>query len=101
MNTFAPLQGRRVLDLSIYLPGPYLTRILADLGAEVVKIEAPAGDPARQMPPLLPNGEGAAFAGLNYDKRGMVLDLKHEAGRAVFWALVDRADIVVETFRPG
>ncbi len=96
-----PLRGVRVLDLSRLLPGPYLTRVLADLGAEVIKIEAPdGGDMLRWLPPSA-GAHGAAFAALNYGKRSLALDLKLQEGREVFLALLDKADVVVESFRPG
>jgi len=95
-----PLRGARILDLSRYLPGPYLTRLLADLGADVLKIEDPHGDPARYLPPMA--GEsGAAFAALNWGKRSLVIDLKQDAGRELLLALVAKSDVLVETFRPG
>ena len=95
-----PLADLRVLDLSSLLPGPYLTRILADLGADVIKIESPWGDGARRMPPVA-NGCGAAFATLNHDKRSVVIDLKKAEGVALFVAMAEHVQVVVESFRPG
>ncbi len=98
----APLEGLKVLDLTRLLPGPYCTLVLADLGAEVVKVEAPdGGDYARWMPPL--HGEySALFHALNRGKRSIALDLKSEAGREVFERLLRAGyDVVVESFRPG
>lgn len=96
------LAGLTVLDLSRLLPGPYLGRMLADLGADVVKIEAPGGhgDWVRWLPPLV-GDQGASFAALNYGKRSVVLDLKKPEGAAVLRALCRRADVLVESFRPG
>ncbi len=96
-----PLAGIRVLDLTRVLAGPFCTMLLADLGAEVVKIERPEGDDARQFGPFLPSGESAYFAGINRGKKSIVLDLKSETGRATFLRLVEKADVVVENFRPG
>lgn len=97
---FAPLAGVRVLDLSRYLPGPLLTRILADLGADVIKVEEPSGDPARYMPPMC--GEhSAVFAALNFGKRSVAVDLKQAAGLELVRAMVPHADVIVETYRPG
>jgi CoA:oxalate CoA-transferase len=97
-----PLTGVKVLDLTRVLAGPFCTMLLADLGADVVKIERPGvGDDARQFGPFLPSGESAYFAGINRGKRSITLDLKHEADRATFVALVRKADVVVENFRPG
>ncbi len=96
-----PLAGVRVLDLTRVLAGPFCTMLLADLGADVVKIERAEGDDARQFGPFLPSGESGYFAGINRGKRSIVLDLKRDADRATFLRLVERADVVVENFRPG
>lgn len=97
-----PLAGIKVLDLTRVLAGPYCTMLLADLGADVVKIERPGcGDDARAFGPFLPSGESAYFAGINRGKRSIVLDLKHEVDRETFLKLVAQADVVVENFRPG
>ncbi|MEE8409146.1 MAG: CaiB/BaiF CoA-transferase family protein [Myxococcota bacterium] len=95
-----PLRGVRVLDLSQYLPGPYLTRLLADLGADVIKIESPKGDPARTLPPLA-GDQSASFSALNWGKRSAVIDLKTPLGVEVMRAMVARVDVLVESFRPG
>ena len=96
-----PLAGLRVVDFSRLLPGPYATLALADLGADVIKIEAPeGGDYLRWMPPL--SGEVShAFSALNSGKRSLAVDLKAPAGAALVAALAARADVVVESFRPG
>ncbi|ACY18943.1 CaiB/BaiF CoA transferase family protein [Haliangium ochraceum] len=95
------LDGIRVLDLSRLLPGPYLTMLLADMGADVVKVEAPQiGDYLRVMPPAR-GGISGRFAAINRNKRSLVLDLKSEPGRDAFLRMVERADVVVESFRPG
>ena len=75
--------------------------LLADLGAEVVKIERPEGDDARRFGPFLPSGESAYFAGINRGKRSIVLDLKQKGDQTNFLRLIEKADVVVENFRPG
>ncbi len=91
----------RVLDLSLLLPGPYCTRILADFGAEVIKIERPGGsDWVRHTPPLR-DGVGILFRALNRGKKSLTLNLKSDAGRDLFRRLVESADLLVESFRPG
>jgi crotonobetainyl-CoA:carnitine CoA-transferase CaiB-like acyl-CoA transferase len=87
------LAGLRVLDLSIWRPGPYATQLLAEIGADVIKVEPPGGDPMRTYPAL--------FASLNVNKRSMVVDLKSSEGRAQVLQLATEADVVVEGFRPG
>ena len=95
------LDDVRVLDLSRLLPGPFCTLLLADLGADVIKVEdTESGDYLRWMPPLA--GEySAMFHPLNRNKRSVAIDMKSEAGRDAFLRLVDTADVVVESFRPG
>jgi crotonobetainyl-CoA:carnitine CoA-transferase CaiB-like acyl-CoA transferase len=95
------LSGIRVLDLSSFLPGPYLTLALADHGAEVIKIEAPGtGDPGRHIGPH--DGDTSVFfRNLNRGKKSVVLDLKSEVGRQTLLALCESADVFVESFRPG
>lgn len=88
------LAGVRVLDLSIWRPGPYATQLLAEIGADVVKVEPPGGDPMRAAYPGL-------FASLNANKRSVVLDLKDADGQARVRRLVAAADVLVEGFRPG
>ena len=95
-----PLDGIRVLDLSAYIAGPYACSLLADLGAEVIKIEPPQGDTLRQYPSTLPQ-ESRAFLGTNRSKLGIVLDLKKPQGQEVLLRLVDGADVLVHNFRPG
>jgi len=96
-----PLEGLRVLDLSRLLPGPFTTLVLADLGADVIKVEDPrGGDWLRGAPPLAGEASGA-FHALNRNKRSLALDLARAEGRDAFLRLADRADAVVESFRPG
>ncbi len=97
----APLEGLKVLDLSRLLPGPYATLVLADLGAQVDKVEDPnGGDYIRQMPPFK-GDESALFIALNRNKRSVTLDLKSKEGVAAFLSLVPKDDVLVESFRPG
>ncbi len=96
-----PLAGVRVLDLTRLLPGGYCTLLLADLGADVVKIEEPGrGDYIRAVPPMV-NGLGAAHLALNRGKRSVALDLKAPGGAEVLGRLAEGADALVESFRPG
>ena len=96
-----PLTGVRVLDLSRLLPGPFATMILAGLGADVVKVEdLDGGDYLRWMPPLR-DGTSVMYSALNRSKRSVRLDLKQPRGRSLFLELVDGADVVLESFRPG
>ena len=93
----------RVLDLSRLFPGPYCSRILADFGAEVIRVERPGGgDWSRYAPPLDPeSGEGLLFRVLNHGKKSLTLDLKSAQGRAIFLRLAETADVLLESFRPG
>ncbi|MEN8161094.1 MAG: CoA transferase, partial [Myxococcota bacterium] len=101
MSAPGPLAGTLVLDLSRVLAGPYCTLVLADLGARVVKIEAPErGDDARRIGPFV-GGRSAYFASLNRGKQSLALDLKAAADRQHFELLLARADVLVENFRPG
>jgi crotonobetainyl-CoA:carnitine CoA-transferase CaiB-like acyl-CoA transferase len=95
-----PLDGIRVLDLSMMIAGPYCGRLLADLGAEVVKIEPPEGDFTRLLAPVR-DGCSSYFGHLNAGKKCIVLDLKTAAGREAAQALVEKADVLLENFRPG
>jgi alpha-methylacyl-CoA racemase len=98
-----PLTGVRVLDLSRLAPGPYATRLLAEMGAEVVKVESPTGgDYTRWVPPLIGDPpKGASFAELNVGKSGITLDFKNSKHVQVACELALRADILVDGFRPG
>ena len=95
------LEGLQVLDLTRLLPGPFCTMLLADLGADVIKVEEPnGGDPARHYPPLQ-GDTGSLFLLINRNKRSVTLDLKTDRGREQLLELVERADVLVESFRPG
>ena len=97
----AALEGLRVVDLTENLAGPFCTMILADMGAEVIKVERPGGgDESRRFPPFV-QGEGAGFLTLHRGKKSVILDLKDGRGREAFRRLVARADVLVEAFRPG
>lgn len=97
----APLRNVRVLDLTRMFAGPYCCLFMADLGAEVIKIEEPRiGDPTRRNIPMI-NGESTYFMAVNRGKKSVALDLKQPAARAAFLKLVAKADIVVENYRPG
>lgn len=90
-----------VLDLTRVLAGPFCTMLLADMGADVIKIEVPeTGDDTRQMGPFV-NGESAYYMNLNRNKRGVTLNLKNKRGKEIFADMVKKADIVVENYRPG
>jgi len=100
-----PLEGLRVVDLTQVLSGPYCSMLLADLGADVIKVEPPGGDPTRRWGPYLPDDELRAFGGyfqsVNRNKRSLVLDLKQPAGHQVLVDLLTGADVLVENFRAG
>jgi crotonobetainyl-CoA:carnitine CoA-transferase CaiB-like acyl-CoA transferase len=95
-----PLSGLLVLDFTTLLPGPLAALMLAEAGAEVIKIERPGGEDMRRFPPLV-DGESAVFAMLNRGKQVLTLDLKSEADREKLRPLIARADILIEQFRPG
>ncbi len=97
----SPLAGVRILDLSRILAGPYATMMLADLGAEVIKIEPPGGDDTRTWGPPFGGGEAAYFLAVNRGKKSVVLNLKTEAGKASLSRLIGESDALVENFRPG
>src|SRR5499425_1707066 len=97
-----PLTGLRVIDLTHVMAGPTCTLMLADMGAEVIKIEkAPSGDDSRHMIPPKIGEEAAAFLMMNRNKRGIVLDLKTEGGRTILRRLIATADVLAENFAPG
>src|SRR5918995_3852153 len=96
-----PLDGFRVLDLSRFLSGPYATMVLAELGADVVKVERfPEGDDSRRLGPKV-NGESYPFGMPNRSKRSLAVDLKSPTGRDLFLRLAAESDLIIENFRPG
>ncbi|MEM3004319.1 MAG: CaiB/BaiF CoA-transferase family protein, partial [Candidatus Bathyarchaeia archaeon] len=96
-----PLEGVRILDLTRLNPGGYCTMLLADMGAEVLKVEQPGvGDYMRDTPPMV-GGQSAMFLTLNRNKRSLTLNLKSEKGKEIFDRLLGRYDVLVESFRPG
>ena len=101
-DTPAALDGVTVLDLTRVLSGPYCTMMLADMGARVIKVEQPGkGDDTRAWGPPFQEGESAYFLSINRNKESITLNLKHPDGRRVLDALIERADVLVENFRPG
>src|SRR5262249_52847358 len=95
------LDGVVVLDLSHALAGPFASTMLGDYGAEIIKIEPPGGEIARHWGPPFYGSEAAYFVNLNRNKKSVVLDLKQPEGRAIFFRLLERADVVLENLRVG
>ena len=96
-----PLEGVTVLDCTQVMAGPFCTMLLADMGADVIKVEKPGGDDSRRMGPPFINGESAAFLGINRNKQSIVLDLRNGVDRSVLRRIASQADVVAENFRPG
>jgi crotonobetainyl-CoA:carnitine CoA-transferase CaiB-like acyl-CoA transferase len=96
-----PLDGLLVADFSRVLAGPYCTMLLADLGADVIKVESPAGDDTRRWVPPTRDGKATYYLAINRNKRSVVLDLKDAASRAAAAELARRADVMVQNFKPG
>lgn len=94
------LEGLKVVDLSLFLPGPYLTMAMADHGADVIKVEPPSGEPVRNVG-YRAGGQSVWFRNTHRGKRSIILDLKTDAGREALLALAATADVFVEAFRPG
>ena len=99
--TDGPLDGIRVVDLTRIFSGPICGRVLADLGADVIKVEPPTGDLTRPVPPVDSDGIGVTFSHMNAGKRNICIDLKAEGGPDLVAALADRADVLLENYRPG
>ena len=100
MTTFTALDGLRVLDVTQVMAGPFCAMLLADFGADVIKIEAPSGDSSRQMPGAV-GSDSPSFNAVNRGKRSVVLNLKTNDGRAIFTRLARATDILIENYRPG
>jgi crotonobetainyl-CoA:carnitine CoA-transferase CaiB-like acyl-CoA transferase len=96
-----PLNGIRVLDLTQFLAGPFSTQILADLGAQIIKLEAPSGDWSRILPPHFVGGTSCYYLSINRNKDGVVIDMKSPDGLALVKKLAESCDLVMENFRPG
>ena len=96
-----PLDGVTVLDATQVMAGPFCTLLLADMGADVIKVEKPSGDDSRFMGPPFINGESLAFLGVNRNKRSIVLNLEREEDREAFRTIARQVDVVAENFRPG
>ncbi|WP_176456599.1 CaiB/BaiF CoA transferase family protein [Bordetella genomosp. 4] len=100
-NTARPLSGVRVIDVSRVLAGPLCGQMLADMGADVIKVEAPNGDENRQWAPIAEDGESCNFMSVNRGKRGITLNLKDPDGRQVLYALLEQADVLLHSFLPS
>ena len=96
-----PLKGLRVLDLTQFLSGPYATQILADLGAEVIKVEPHGGDSSRHIPPYFVDRDSAYYLSVNRNKQSVAVDMKHADGKALVRELALKSDVLIENFRPG
>lgn len=96
-----PLAGVRVLDMTTFLSGPYCTQVLADLGANVVKVEPPAGDSSRSIPPYFVGEDSAYYLASNRNKRSVCVDMRTAAGSDLVRRMIANVDVVVENFRPG
>lgn len=97
----SPLKGYRVLDLTTFLSGPFCTQILADLGAEVVKVEAPDGDSSRSIPPYFLGADSLYYMSTNRSKKSISVNMKQPQGLQLVIDLIAKADVVIENFRPG
>ena len=95
-----PLKGYRVIDLSRILAGPLGGQMLADMGADVIKVEAPWGDDNRKWDPFNDDGENCNFLSVNRAKRSLTIDLKQAAGKEVLWKLLQDADVLLHSFLP-
>ena len=102
MTPTLPLEGMKVLDFTQIMAGPFCAMLLADMGADVIKVEKPSGgDDTRRMGPPFINGESAAFLGINRNKRSIILDIKNERGVGIAHRMASEADVLIQNFRPG
>src|SRR4030042_5104605 len=95
------LTGIKVLDFSRWLASPYASALLADMGADVIRIEKPGGELDRELGPLAPNGQGMTYLAIARNKRGITLNLDSEKGKEILYELVKRADVVLHNFTSG
>jgi CoA:oxalate CoA-transferase len=96
------LEGIRVIDLTTFMSGPFVTMVLGDLGAEIIKIEQPGtGDTSRQIPPYFHEGENLYYISLNRNKKSITLNLNTDQGKEILYGLVQKVDIFMDNFRPG
>src|SRR6516165_7580116 len=98
--TSGPLANVKVVDLTSFVSGPHACSLLADLGADVVKVEPPEGDAQRSYPSTV-KGESRVFLGINRGKRAIVIDLKSAEGKALLLRMLEKSDVLVENFRPS
>ncbi|WP_197479812.1 CaiB/BaiF CoA-transferase family protein, partial [Oleiphilus sp. HI0132] len=96
-----PLKGIKILDFTTLLPGPYATQLLADMGAEVVRVESPTRPDLLKLLPPMVGKVSASHASVNRNKKTIAVDLKHESAKEIVHKLVSEFDIVIEQFRPG
>ncbi len=96
-----PLRGLKIVDISHFISGPFATMILGDLGAEVIKVEPPSGDPTRLIPPFISEGNSTFYYSVNRNKKGIVLDLKEDAGKEALMQLLKEADVFCHNFKSG
>src|ERR1700747_367640 len=101
MATKRALEGLLVLDLSHIMAGPFCAMMLGDLGADVIKVEKPAGEDSRRFGPPFLSGESAAYLGLNRNKRDIFIDVKTDEGRTIVRELATKADVLIENFKPS
>ena len=101
MTAGGPLAHLRVLDLTQRLAGPYGTQMLGDLGADIIKLEPPGGDPSHRTPPHFVAGESTYYLSINRNKRSIIVDLKKPGGSEVARRLLAKSDVVIENNRPG
>ena len=100
MSQSLPLEGVKVLDLTTVIMGPFITQVLVDFGADIIKIEEPNGDMTRDIGPSKTSKMSSMFLGVNRNKRSLVLNLKKPEAKAALWKLIEDADIIIHNIRP-